>query len=141
MRLQSFEGAWEVYRIIEDVRAGRAGRFTGRARFEPVEGGLAYREEGTLEFEGAAPMRASRNYIWRDGGGGTVEVWFESGGFFHRFSADEPAPAATHDCPPDRYRVRYDFAHWPRWQAEWRVSGPRKDYQMVSRYRRAGNAG
>jgi hypothetical protein len=79
-------------------------------------------------------MRASRGYSWRDGGAGTIEVWFEDGRFFHRFCADEPEPAAAHDCPPDRYRVRYDFGRWPRWQAEWRVSGPRKDYGIVSRF-------
>ena len=28
-------------------------------------------------------------------------------------------------------------ARWPRWRAEWRVTGPRKDYGMVSRFRPA----
>jgi hypothetical protein len=67
-------------------------------------------------------------------------VLFADGRFFHRFDAEDPAPAAAHDCPPDLYRVRYDFRPWPRWQAEWRVTGPRKDYAMVSRYRPAAGA-
>jgi hypothetical protein len=33
--------------------------------------------------------------------------------------------------------VRYDFRDWPRWQAEWRVTGPRKDYGIVTRFRLA----
>lgn len=138
MRLEAFEGEWAVERSIEDVRAGRRGRFTGRAAFRPAAGGgLDYREEGTLAFDGAAPMAASRDYQWRDGGGGVIEVRFDDGRFFHRFLPEEREPADVHLCDPDTYRVRYDFGHWPLWRAEWRVTGPRKDYSMVTRYRRA----
>ena len=136
MRLQSFAGGWRIERTIEDVRAGRSGRFTGAARFDSVPEGLAYHEEGTLALDGAAPMRATRRYLWRDGGAGTIEVLFDDGRFFHRFDAEDPRPGSAHECSPDLYRVRYDFRGWPRWQAEWRVSGPRKDYGMVSAYAR-----
>jgi hypothetical protein len=134
MRLEAFAGTWAIDREIEDLRAGRSGRFAGRAEFRPVPEGLAYREQGTLELGGAA-MAASRAYLWRDGGAGTIEVCFDDGRLFHRFCADEPEPAAEHACPPDHYRVRYDFARWPRWRAEWRVYGPRKDYCTVTRFR------
>ena len=110
------------------------------ARFEPAANGLVYAEEGTLAFPGAEPMHASRRYLWKDGGAGTIDVWFDDGRFFHRFDAEDAAPAAEHACPPDTYRVRYDFRQWPRWQAEWRVTGPRKDYGIVSRYRPAAGA-
>jgi hypothetical protein len=139
MRLQSFAGKWEIDRTIEDVRAGRTGRFAGRARFTPKAEGLHYREEGTLMLEGAPPMTATRDYAWRDGGGGMIEVRFGDGRYFHRFLPEEIAPADVHDCPPDTYRVRYDFGRWPEWRAEWRVTGPRKDYGMVSHYRRAAS--
>ena len=138
MRLESFTGAWALQRAIEDVRTGRAGSLTGEARFTAVADGLAYSEDGRLAFAGSPPMRASRRYLWKNGGAGTVEVWFEDSRFFHRFDAEDPAPAAAHDCRPDTYRVRYDFRAWPRWQAEWRVTGPRKDYGIVSRYRPLG---
>ena len=69
-------------------------------------------------------MAASRDYQWRDGGGGVIEVRFSDGRFFHRFLPEEPAPADVHLCDPDTYRVRYDFARWPLWRAEWRVTGP-----------------
>ena len=137
MRLEAFAGDWRIERSIEDVRAGRRGRFTGTARFAPLPEGLAYHEAGTLAFDGSPPMAAERRYLWRDAGAGTIEVLFDDGRFFHGFDADELAPGARHDCPPDLYRVRYDFRHWPHWQAEWRVSGPRKDYGMVSTYLRA----
>lgn len=134
MRLEAFAGDWEIDRDIEDVRAGRTGRFSGRARFTPAPDGLRYREEGDLVLGDAPPMAATRDYLWRDAGAGVIEVLFSDGRPFHRFLPDETDPGDTHDCPPDLYRVRYSFARWPRWQAEWRVSGPRKDYAMLSRY-------
>ena len=39
MRLQAFAGDWDVERDIEDVQAGRTGRFVGRATFTPVPEG------------------------------------------------------------------------------------------------------
>ena len=54
-------------------------------------------------------MTATRDYLWRDAGAGAIEVLFADGRLFHRFLLDEPDPAAEHACPPDTYRVRYDF--------------------------------
>jgi hypothetical protein len=51
---------------------------------------------------------------------------------FHDF--DPADPVARHLCGADDYAVRYDFADWPCWRAEWTVRGPRKDYRMVSAY-------
>ncbi len=134
MRLAAFEGDWTMTRTIEDVRAGRPGRLDGAARFVPGDGGLVYDETGLLALGDGPAVSAARRYLWRDAGAGAIEVRFADGRFFHRFYADEPAPAAVHDCPPDQYRVRYDFARWPRWTAEWRVRGPRKDYAMLTAY-------
>lgn len=136
MELREFEGRWRLEREIEDLAAGRAGRFVGEAAFAAVAGGLDYAETGTLVLDGAAPMAASRRYRWIDAGGAAVDVAFEDGRLFHRIDLAAARPAALHACGPDLYRVRYDFRDWPRWQAEWRVSGPRKDYAMVSRYLR-----
>jgi len=137
MRLAAFEGSWIIARTIEDVRAGRAGRLDGTACFTPIAGGLAYAEEGMLRLDGAPPVTATRRYSWHDAGAGTIEVRFTDGRLFHRFYGDEPEPRAVHDCPPDQYRARYDFSRWPRWCAEWRVRGPRKDYGILTDYRRA----
>jgi hypothetical protein len=136
MRLAAFEGDWLLARAVEDLRAGETGTLTGTARFTHDAGGLAYLEEGTLTLGAGPAGAASRRYLWRDAGAGAIEVLFPDGRFFHRFHPDEPAPAAVHDCPPDRYRVRYDFRSWPRWTAEWRVRGPRKNYVTVTHYQR-----
>ena len=54
MRLEAFEGVWDIDRDVDDVRAGRSGRFAGRAEFRRAAEGLAYHEEGRLALEGAA---------------------------------------------------------------------------------------
>ena len=139
MELAAFEGLWTLTRTIEDISAGQRGRFLGTARLTPTPGGLAYVEEGRLTLAAAPPMAASRRYLWR-AAGAAIEIDFEDGRFFHAFPAAEPRPEASHFCDPDHYAVRYDFTPWPDWRAEWRVTGPRKDYRMVSDYRRGGVA-
>jgi hypothetical protein len=134
MRLAAFTGPWAIERDITDLATGATGHLTGRAVFGLSPAGLAYHETGTLVVAGTA-MTANRSYLWREAAG-RIEVAFEDGRPFHTFSADDPTPEATHDCPPDLYRVRYDFTAWPRWQAEWRVRGPRKHYLLLTRFTR-----
>jgi hypothetical protein len=137
MRLSSFAGLWEVERDIDDLRERRRGRFSGTAAFTPAGDGLAYVERGVLRLPDQPQMTAERRYVWRETADGRVEVRFEDGRFFHSFAPSEPDPEAQHDCPPDHYQVSYDFRAWPHWRARWRVFGPRKDYEMVSWFRRA----
>jgi len=132
--LAEFEGTWTLTRQIADAQSGAESRFEGTARFIPDGDGLRYEEEGRLMIPRQPPMAATRRYLWRAGAQG-IEVFFADGRFFHAI-APGPAPEACHDCPPDLYRVRFDFTAWPAWQAIWRVSGPRKDYAMQSVYRR-----
>jgi hypothetical protein len=134
MEAAAFEGLWRVERVIHDRTGGPEGRFAGEARFTPVAGGLAYREDGELRL-GAAVFRATREYRWVFGEG-TVEVFFSDGRFFHAFGPD--ATEAEHLCGADLYRVAYDFGRWPVWEAVWEVRGPRKDYLMRSVHRRPG---
>jgi hypothetical protein len=128
-------GAWRLWREIDDRRAGQKARMEGEARFTPVAGGLLYAEVGWLLLPGQAPLRAERRYLWRAAPGG-VAVAFGDGRPFHRFDWAE-APAARHLCGADVYDVVYRFGRWPAWEAEWTVSGPAKDYTMISRYARA----
>ncbi|WP_118134038.1 DUF6314 family protein [Oceanicella sp. SM1341] len=131
-----FLGHWRVDRHVHDLDSARTGRFEGRASFSPVPGGLLYEEDGTLSLAGLT-MRATRRYIYRFPGGDEVQVYFEDGRFFHAFEADARRAEALHLCPPDRYEVAYVFGPDPdRWQCEWRVEGPRKDYRLVTRYSR-----
>ncbi|ATI42140.1 hypothetical protein CBW24_09030 [Pacificitalea manganoxidans] len=131
--LRRFAGQWTLSRRIEDARAGTTGRFEGTARLTPDGGGLRYDETGLLSLPGAAPMQASRSYLWR-AIDQRIAVLFEDGRPFHEFAVTADTARATHWCDPDDYRVSYSFETWPNWQAEWQVSGPRKSYRMISSY-------
>ena len=131
--LADFEGDWSIDRQIDDHRVGQLGRFRGTARFLTVPSGLAYHETGLLTLGSAAPVTATRDYLWR-WQAGRICVDYVDGRPFHDFNP--AAPSAHHHCLPDDYTVTYDFSDWPRWHAHWRVTGPRKDYTMISRYKR-----
>lgn len=133
MRLEDFAGHWRIDRQIEDRMGGQTGHFVGQAEFSPVAIGLAYHEEGWLTLGAGPRVRAVRDYVWRQEGGWIV-VHHGDGRPFHSF--DPAAPEAVHRCDRDDYRVRYDFALWPQWRADWTVHGPRKDYTMASLYTR-----
>ncbi|HEU0222708.1 MAG TPA: DUF6314 family protein [Paracoccaceae bacterium] len=132
-----FVGHWEVDRHIHDLDSAWTGRFSGRATFSPVPGALAYREEGILRL-GGLTMRARRAYRWEFPSEAEVAVYFEDGRFFHSFDPRQARAEASHYCDPDLYEVTYVFLAPDHWLAEWRVEGPRKDYRMVTHYRRPG---
>ncbi|MCB2136790.1 MAG: trigger factor [Rhodobacteraceae bacterium] len=131
--LSDFLGEWRISRLVEDRLSGQQGRFEGQAWFRPDGAFLKYREEGQLRLGGGPAMTAVRDYVWRQDGN-RIAVDYGDGRSFHDFNPADPA--ARHHCEPDDYRVRYDFTHWPEWRAEWTVTGPRKDYTMISRYSR-----
>jgi len=129
--LWDFEGEWRISRRIEDALSGQVGQFAGVALFERDVLGLRYSENGVLEIGGAS-MEAERVYLWRARGDG-IDVLFEGGRPFHRIDGSSEA---AHWCDPDQYDVTYGFDCWPAWSARWHVLGPRKDYTMISDYRR-----
>ena len=132
IELCDFEGRWHVARVIEDAKTGGQGHFEGEVLFEPEADGLRYTETGTLRLDGQPGFTSSLVYLWRPDLAG-VAVFFDDGRPFHGFDL-AAQPEATHWCDPDHYTVRYDFSDWPNWSARWAVTGPRKDYVMMSRY-------
>jgi len=132
MRLLDFQGEWRLERRISEA-AGEA-RFDGAAVFSPCDKGLAYHEQGCLTLPNGAQMQGERRYLWREEGA-RIAVDFEDRRFFHH--VPEGGGAAAHWCPPDQYDGVYDFTEWPvGWSVTWVVKGPRKDYRMMTRYRR-----
>lgn len=138
--LHDFEGRWHLSRRIDDSAAGGTGVFEGIATLRPDTGGrgpgMIYEEAGELRLGGLPGLKATRRYLWRDASCGMVEVLFSDGRDFHRFNPRGGVVSAWHDCPPDLYEVSYNFILWPVWQSVWHVKGPRKDYVMVTDYRR-----
>lgn len=128
-KLFDFEGRWRLARVIRPAQ-GPEGRFDGKALWRPVRGGMAYEERGVLRLDGQQEMQAERRYFWD----AALDVYFDDGRFFHTVPA--LGGAAHHWCAPDQYDVTYDFSEWPAFRAVWRVKGPRKDYEMISRYTR-----
>jgi hypothetical protein len=131
--LQALEGRWRLSRVIRNADGSKA-TLEGVTVFRREGGGLVQEEEGWLTLPGgAAPLRATRRYLWVEAASG-LEVRFDDGRAFHTVPLGVERPEAAHDCAPDVYRVAYDFADWPVWRAVWRVTGPRKDYVMTSDY-------
>ena len=128
--LADFLGRWRITREIGPATGPRAS-FEGHADWRAVPGGADYVETGVLRLAGAAPMTAERRYRW----GADLSVRFEDGRDFHR--VPPLGGQATHYCERDTYLVTYDFSDWPAFVVRHDVSGPRKDYVMISRYGRA----
>ena len=132
--LADFAGRWTIARRI--IQAGQPqARFEGIAEWTPSGADLAYHEEGFLHLAGQPPIRAQRRYLWKP----DLSVWFEDGRLFHH--VPPTGGGAEHWCAPDTYRVRYRFGQWPRFETTWRVTGPRKNYAMISTFAPDAEAG
>lgn len=131
---ERFAGRWALNRVIEDARAGQVLRGRGQAVIAGQGDGLVYREALELEVPGQGALRGERCYLWR-WRGAEVEVRFDDGRPFHRFRAAGRDEGTDHPCGADLYRVVYDFTAFPRWEAVWSVTGPRKDYVSRTVYR------
>ncbi|ROU02370.1 DUF6314 family protein [Histidinibacterium lentulum] len=127
-------GEWRLARRVDDARAGAVLRFEGTARFLRDGAGLCCEESGRWIGGAQDGMAGTRRSLWRDGGDGRIAVLFGDGRPFHDFEPGGEADA-VHLCGADRYAVRYRFGE-ADWEAVWRVTGPFKDYVMISRYGR-----
>ena len=129
--LADFAGKWRITREIKDHSGGTT-TFDGEANLSGCDDQMRYSESGQVTLSNNRTIQAERTYLWRKGSDGQIDVYFDDGRFFHRFSAGKPY--AEHLCGDDLYKVSYDFTQWPVWRSTWRVIGPRKDYTMVSCY-------
>ena len=133
LTLADFTGRWHLARRIRDRATGQVMTLAGEAVLEPDGAGLRQREQGRLITGDGRALPAERHYLWRTEGA-LIALRFADGRPFVRFDPREARPQATHDCAPDLYLGRWDFAAWPMWEQHWRVTGPRKDYSMTSTY-------
>ncbi len=129
-KLADFEGRWQMTRRIVQAD-GTVARMEGVADWTPDADGLVCKERGLLHVMDHPPLEAQRRYFWR----ADLSVLFDDGRFFHRVPAQ--GGACHHWCDPDHYDGRYAFDLWPVWRCIWQVKGPRKDYVMMTEYRRA----
>ncbi len=130
MKLIDFEGNWSIERRIEDHLSDTVSHFLGTAQI----GGDGYKEIGKMVLANGNEFESSRSYLWSDCDEG-IEIRFEDGRPFH-IMVPSGQSSAHHWCDPDQYDVEYDFQSKQDWTATWKVKGPRKDYVMISRYRK-----
>jgi hypothetical protein len=134
-------GLWTVERDLLDRASGTRGTFTGVVRFVPDDdGGLAFREEGTMRWPSFTGP-AFREYLLRPAGQpDALDVFFPDGRPFHRMSFTPQANLDNHWCDPDTYRVAYIWEGPDRFSYSWDVTGPRKDLLLTSHLVRDGAA-
>ncbi|MGY0569915.1 DUF6314 family protein [Bradyrhizobium sp. RDM12] len=115
----------------------------GLATFAPLDAErLAYREQGRLTLQNGIELEAEREYIFRKHDRG-FEVFFKEKPprLFHSISlsaSDDGAlnGSASHLCSPDHYQSTYTFHPDGGFVVRHVVSGPHKDYTMITAYTR-----
>jgi len=138
-RLEDFTGHWSLGRIVVHADGGRS-KVVGSAVFRTDPEGLRYLEAGHMRHVPAQGrqviLSVRQRYLWSPAESG-IAVRFDDGRPFHDLPVGQPICTAEHPCAPDLYRLSYDFSGWPEWRVVCRVTGPRKDYTMRTRYRPA----
>lgn len=128
-------GTWTVDRVVRDARGGRGGAFTGVAEFVREGERIAWRERGHLTLD-AYDGPASRELTLVRGDGGW-EVRFADGRAFHPLDLTGGRWTCEHACGRDLYAGEFEVLGPDELEVRWRVHGPAKDQEIVSRYRRA----
>ena len=137
--MKRLTGCWSFNRLI----AGQ-GSMQGVATFTPLDpDGLAYREQGWLKLLTGTEFEAGREYVFRAHGRG-FDVFFKEtpSRLFHAIelaASDDGVlnGSASHLCNLDHYQSTYTFRPDGGFLIRHVVSGPRKDYTMVTTYARA----
>lgn len=132
-------GVWTFDRLITDRMAGEELHVDGTVTFSAQDDDLVlWREQGTLH-RGVAHLAVERTLqiVRRPGGSQQWDVTFEDGREFHPWS---PQVWVEHLCGADTYRglvLADGNGQVPTAvSVTWEVSGPRKDYTMVTRLTR-----
>ena len=143
-------GDWTFDRVVTDHLASETLTVRGRTSFELVDQDrVRWTEQGTMRRAGGEVEVSRELFVVRRDDAWTVT--FSDGRDFHPWV---PNRRVEHLCGADTYRGLADFgpragagtsasgpAHEDppaeQWTLTWWVSGPRKDYEMVTRLTRA----
>jgi hypothetical protein len=128
-------GEWRLNRSIDDGSS-----MTGAATIAPRGAGqFDYREQGQFRLPDGRSLDAERRYIFDETESGFTVLFTEKPPrLFHRIALARIGPHlvghGTHLCGDDHYASRYEFRADGSFVIAHRVSGPRKDYAMETRY-------
>jgi hypothetical protein len=129
-------GSWSVDRLVIDHLQMMIGQLQGEATFRPSGLGLVYEERGTLMI-GEHRGQAEQTYLYDfTEGDARALVRFRDGRPFHDLDLSTGHDCPFHLCPPDRYAGVILALGPTSWRTEWKVTGPRKDYDLVTTYTR-----
>jgi hypothetical protein len=131
-------GVWRIDRQVHDARSREDGRYTGTATFLLEGAGLSWVERGVLRlggFEGSA-TRTMSVVPARAGSAAPWEVRFDDGRPFHPLDLRAGSCPVDHPCGEDHYAGWVRVEHEGLMVVSWRVTGPRKDHTILTRYTR-----
>ena len=129
-------GSWKLQRVLVDRDEAMTGRFDGEASFRPCARGLLYEEHGTVTF-GGHRGQAEQTYVYEfPEGDGRASVRFRDGRAFHRLDLSGGLDHVSHACGADLYEGAFTALSESAWKSEWKVTGPRKHYDLASTYTR-----
>lgn len=137
--VRALAGAWSIERVVRDLADGRDAAFSGLARIVSDGDGLTWTEEGHLVTAGHAG-RARRAMRIVPAGDGGWEVLFEDGRPFHPLDLTGGDCTVVHPCGRDRYDGNYRMDGADLLLVRWRVTGPAKNLDIRSEYRRCDEA-
>jgi len=124
------EGAWRITRRV----IGTNTRFEGTARLTPDGDVLAYYEDGILQHEGKNSP-AFRRYIYQQTDNRLI-VMHPDGAAFLDLMFKNGEARARHVCGADTYDALFRFYAGGHWMAAYDISGPHKNYRIVTRLMR-----
>jgi hypothetical protein len=143
--LEFLLGRWSIERVIEDHRDAATVRFTGEALVTLAEGEgegegegearASYVEQGQMSL-GAHTGPARRTLGLHERGDGTVALEFPDGRPFLELDLCAGRSRATHPCGADSYELAFEVLGPNKLLERWRVSGPAKDYDAETVWRR-----
>ena len=132
-------GRWSISRLICDNLTHSIRTFCGQAIIKQDNLHFHYQEKGDLMLSKNISFSAEQSYIWKPISNSIFDIFFKNGNFFCtldlKLANQRGVCSAKHLCEADLYVVDYDFSKFPVWSSLWTVSGPKKDYQIVSDFR------
>ena len=121
-------GTWRLRREVDDRRLDVTSRVTGTLTLTRAgEDRIRWVEEGRWRQDtGVVDVRRALWVVRTDADGWWVR--FDDGRDFHPW---RPGGPVVHPCAPDTYRGTVTGSA-SRWSITWEVTGPAKDYRMVT---------
>jgi hypothetical protein len=133
--LDYLTGSWVLERVIADHRIEATGFFGGVGELRTVGRRGRYEERGRLTF-GGYDGTAYRTLDLIAADNGVVAVHFADGRPFFDLELQSGLCRAAHPCNPDRYEFEFEIGAPDLLLERWRVTGPMKDYEAQTTWRR-----